>query len=167
MPLTDACHLGWVAGLVEGEGCFSAKGNRPSVQVVTTDSDVAHRLLDWTGVGNVTGPVQRPNRKPYFRWTVSKRDDAGELIEQILPLLCARRAAKAAEVLALWRSAPPKRGTAPTCGYGHALEGKNLCLADGRRKCRICQARRQRDYRARKREAVEAAGVPLLAGSGR
>lgn len=39
------------------------------------------------------------------------------------------------------------------CDYGHPLFGSNLYIIDGHRRCRVCNARRQREYRERKRTA--------------
>lgn len=144
----QAIRLGWVTGLIEGEGCIIDRNGRPSVEVATTDKDVALRLHEWSGVGVVNGPYPGTN-KEVWRWRVTKRDDAGELLERMLPLLCGRRAEKAATVIAAWRARPTK-GTAPTCGKGHLLDEANLRVADGRRRCRKCDQARQREYRERK-----------------
>jgi hypothetical protein len=149
----DGLRLGWIAGLIEGEGWLGIQPPaRPTVQVITTDHDVVLRLHEWSGVGNVSGPHAGTN-KPTYRWVVTKREDAGRLLEAILPLLAERRAERARDIIALWRASPPKRGTAPTCGRGHDLVPPNLVLVDGRRRCLKCQARRQREHRARKAAA--------------
>jgi hypothetical protein len=145
----DQEHLGWVAALIEGEGWIGLRGtSRPVVQVVSTDLDVVERLREWTGVGVINANALRPDRKQSWRWTVGRRDDAGMLLEEILPLLLRRRAAKARGAIEAWRSSPPKRGTAPTCTHGHDLSGANVQIREGRRRCRACGTDRMRKYRA-------------------
>ncbi len=140
-------RLAWVAGLFEGEGWIGVRGGRPTLQVVSTDEDVITRLAEWTGVGHVTGP-HKGTVKPTWHWKVTKRDDAGQLLERLIPLLCKRRAQRAREVVQAWHAAGPTRGTAPTCSKGHRLEGDNLRISEGRRRCRQCIRERARGYRA-------------------
>lgn len=150
-------QIAWVAGLIEGEGWFGTRGGgRPTVEVASTDRDVIDRLRAWTGVGTIDGPYVRPNRKPYFKWRVTAREDAAALLLELCPYLCERRLRRAREVLAIWETLAPKLGTAPACKYGHLLSGGNLYIWGDRRRCRECQNRRQREYGARQRANVGA-----------
>jgi hypothetical protein len=151
-------HLGWVAGLVEGEGWLGlTKWGGPQVVVQMVDRDVIDRLHEWTGVGHVTGPyrLKEADRQPTWKWAVTARDDAAWLIGKLTPLFGQRRRARAVEVLDAYRAAGPTRGTAGICGQGHDISdgSPNLRLVvEGKytkRRCLECQARRQRDHRAR------------------
>ena len=101
----------WVAGLLEGEGAFYLRTNRPisklgrsygpysypTVAVCMTDRDVLDRLCEKTGTGAVTGPRERPLRpeeKPVFYWTVTRTVEALALMLEVLPHMCERRAAQ-------------------------------------------------------------------------
>ena len=149
---SDEIRTAWIAGVIEGEGWFGIVGDsRPKIQVTSTDQDVILRLREWSGIGNVTGPYQRLERKPTWRWVVSAREDAGPFMEKILPFLLQRRAETARRIIGLWKQAAPKRGTEPTCKHGHPFSGDNLVVKEGRRRCRACIARRQREYRERSR----------------
>jgi hypothetical protein len=82
-------EVAWVAGLVEGEGCFYIQtekytskrtgetyhNRRPTLIVAMTDEDVVKRLQEVTGVGTVnrSGPQNknRPNHKPMWRYRVN------------------------------------------------------------------------------------------------
>jgi hypothetical protein len=157
----EPLRLGWIVGIVEGEGWLGASGGRPGQATITvqmTDLDVIERLAEWSGVGNVSGPyhVRHTDRQDTWKWSVTARDDAAWLIGQMAPYLGARRKAKALEVLDAWAAAGPTRGTADTCGEGHDIRdgSPNLRLVvEGKytkRRCLLCQARRQREHRARK-----------------
>jgi hypothetical protein len=158
-------ELGWVVGIVEGEGYLADRNGRPAIVVAMTDEDIILRLSELTGVGNVTGPHPRkgPGWKPIYKWIVTARDDGAWLIGKMAPHLGARRGVKAREILDAYAAAGPTRGTADTCSYGHDIsdDSKNLRrIAEGKytkRRCLACQARRQREHRAR--EALRAAGV--------
>lgn len=90
--LTDG-ELGWVAGLLEGEGSFDS-GGRPGglrIQVAMTDLDVLERLAQVVGTGTVNGPYKyQAKQKPYWRWTV-RGTWAMILAARIRPNMGARR----------------------------------------------------------------------------
>lgn len=94
--LSDS-ELGWVAGLLEGEGSFSESYKRVRVQVYSTDEDVVRRIHALTGLGNVTGPYARratniavrSQPKPIFCWVA--RVGSERLCEAVFPLMGERR----------------------------------------------------------------------------
>jgi hypothetical protein len=98
-------ELAWVAGLLEGEGCFTRKSGASSLRGVTvqchmTDLDVLQRLHRTIGVGHLRGPYKASgptgSRKKYKpRWMVQVSGPAAyQLMQQLLPLMCSRRAAR-------------------------------------------------------------------------
>jgi hypothetical protein len=95
----------WVAGILEGEGCFDANANRrsPRVRVEMTDQDIVLRLHRMLG-GSVHYPTNRhPDRwKDTARWTLGKRSEAEPVFRAIRPWLSERRGAKVDELLAIW-----------------------------------------------------------------
>jgi hypothetical protein len=110
-------ELGWVAGLIEGEGCFfvttrSAGGYGPysyaRVTVCMTDRDVLERLQQVTGVGTLEKVRERkdPAHKPISQWIVCRHEEAIELMRLIYPLMGSRRQAKIREVLAHFETRP-------------------------------------------------------------
>jgi DNA-binding Lrp family transcriptional regulator len=103
-------ELGWVAGILEGEGCFFVTTRRtakygPYVYArVTgmTDRDVLERLRKVTGVGVLERVRARkdPRHKPIWQWIVSRNQEAIELMVAVYPHMGTRRQAKIREVLA-------------------------------------------------------------------
>lgn len=97
-------QLGWVAGIVEGEGCISTTATPrinhvyiyPLVKVGMADEDVIRRLAEWTGLGRVSGPHLPPVRakaghKPQWHWNVNKIAHVEALCSALWPLLGERR----------------------------------------------------------------------------
>lgn len=107
-------EIGWVAGIIEGEGSFAVRsktnpttGNTSrsgQIQVAMTDPDILRRLAEVTGVGHVNGPYVRPTDKahwkPLYHWTVSRKSDLARILLAIYPLLGERRKQRVAAVLA-------------------------------------------------------------------
>lgn len=95
-------QLGWVAGIIEGEGSISVTAAQkignvytyPLVIVGMTDEDVVRRLHEWSGIGRVTGPFCPPSRgtnKPHWCWSVNKISHVEALCAAIAPFLSERR----------------------------------------------------------------------------
>lgn len=107
MNLLSDTKLGWVAGILEGEGSFtlsSSKGRskRIRVSVEMTDIDVVEGLYEVTGIGRVYICTQRkPEWKPSRVWAVSVRQDCFDLMQAVYPLMGKRRSAKIDECLAI------------------------------------------------------------------
>jgi hypothetical protein len=108
--LTDF-ELGWVAGILEGEGCFliTTRTKGPygpylyaRVTVCMTDRDVLERLQRVTGIGTLERIRERkdPKHKPISQWIVCRNQEAIELMVAVYPHMGARRQAKIREVLA-------------------------------------------------------------------
>jgi hypothetical protein len=99
-------ELGWVVGLLEGEGCFSIDrpANRPNVyvrvEVQTADRDVLERLAEYTGLAGVYGPYKTRSKKhaPMFGWHVTGKI-AVELMELVRNHMGGRRQRRIGEVL--------------------------------------------------------------------
>jgi hypothetical protein len=99
----------WVAGFLEGEGAFYwvifQKGKYgpyyyPRVGASSTDQDVIERLPEYSGAGQITGPYPRkPPQKTVWYWTVTNRDDAIALMQEMYPYMGERRRARIDEVL--------------------------------------------------------------------
>lgn len=104
--MSDA-EKGWVAGIIEGEGCLrfydSTAGKSAtctaSVVVVMTDEDVIRSLWYVTGLGNFGENKRGPNDllrcKRIFRWAVTDRQGVLDLLTTLRPFFHTRRGEKA------------------------------------------------------------------------
>lgn len=89
----------WLAGLLEGEGCFYANGStlRPShgcgISLQMTDKDIVEKAASLLNV-NLSGfQDARGNRKPAWRFQVCG-DNAIYFMRLLLPFMGKRRTAK-------------------------------------------------------------------------
>ena len=153
----DQIRWAWLAGILEGEGCFTFGSNRqPKIVVVMSDEDIIRRAHAWSGVGVVYGPrVPKTghNIKPLWYWHVSARAEVALVIEQVLPLLGARRAKRAGELLVEAQRASRHNKDKTHCKYGHPLRGMNVYIWKGRRCCMTCRAEAAQRLRDRRRSA--------------
>jgi hypothetical protein len=110
--------LGWLAGLLEGEGSFSLvhytdrrKGRHPcrygKVSLNMTDRDVVERVVSVTGLGRVWGPTRSPSRaqhKATYSWAIQGARKVEPLVTLLQPLMGERRRQQIDRVLVACRS---------------------------------------------------------------
>lgn len=102
--LKAAVDIAWAAGLFEGEGSIQlwqdTKSERsyPRLELSSTDQDVVLRFAGILG-GAIYGPIERENRKPFWRWTATG-ERARSALAVLAPQLGARRTARMDDVLA-------------------------------------------------------------------
>lgn len=134
-------NLGWLAGLLEGEGCFSLTGTSrttPTITLVMTDQDVMERAADVMGAPSIWMPKLRPRRKQTYRFALSGSRAVGWMMT-LYPFLGSRRKARLRECLDVWRRVPVKRSLRSHCPAGHPLSGQNLFVNNrNQRGCRTC-----------------------------
>ena len=113
-------ELYWIAGILEGEGCFSPHKGKPRkdgsraikayIQLHMRDEDIVRRVCECTGVGKVYGPYHftrnyagatkaydKSKHSGQYRWCVTG-DEALELLKELYPLMGERRREKIDEV---------------------------------------------------------------------
>lgn len=93
----------WLAGLLEGEGCFAFAGT-PKIILEMTDEDVVERAAFLIN-SYVKARTPKPNRKQVFH-TEATGERARNVMEAILPHMGKRRSAKIREVLKLSAGRP-------------------------------------------------------------
>lgn len=102
--------IAWCAGLYEGEGTVIYGPNHKgplAVRISSTDRDVLELMRERSGIGTVTGPYS-PNgfgKKPWHLWS-ARGFAAVALLNDMMPWLGERRAARALEKIALWGERP-------------------------------------------------------------
>lgn len=100
----------WLAGLLEGEGSFDLhRGAYPRVRLGMTDRDVVGRAA------TVMGTKVRTSLRP-APWTATFHTElsgarAAELLDELLPLMGARRSSKIATILGHYRLANSDRSS--------------------------------------------------------
>jgi hypothetical protein len=95
----------WLAGLLEGEGCFALYANRhgtrrPRVTVKMADRDVVARVAERFGVAVVLCRLSKPGWSDMYQVRLCGAK-AEECMRVVLPLMGARRAAKIQEIFSL------------------------------------------------------------------
>lgn len=111
---TDKLELAWLAGWLEGEGCFGAytstrkRPDRPraytntkfQIQAPSTDRDVVERAaVAMGGYVNYRAP-RYPGCKPQWCACLTRRAEVLDLLSALRPMMGERRSAKFDEVLA-------------------------------------------------------------------
>ena len=101
----------WLAGLLEGEGCFTfqlgknrngGKRKRPSlaVSVSMSDKDVIERVQQVVGAGTISYvPPRKEGWKPLWRWGLSRRAEVIQLVTELRPWMGERRGARIDEMI--------------------------------------------------------------------
>ena len=110
-PPTNPSDLAWLAGLLDGEGCFADWGAYPSqsglrrhyptIALAMTDSDVVERAANYFGSKVHCNAARPPATKPTYRTTVNGAK-AGKFMLALLPYMGQRRSAKINSVLMRW-----------------------------------------------------------------
>lgn len=93
----DRDDVVWLAGLLEGEGCFDLqRGKYPRVRLAMTDRDVVGRAA--TLFGSSIRLTLKSGEKP--TWHAERQGAAAaEIMRAILPFMGARRSQRIAEIL--------------------------------------------------------------------
>jgi len=99
--------LYWLAGLLEGEGCFCWSAGRdryryPRISLSMTDQDVIVRAQSFFGTCKSTGYTPSA-RKPYYTIQITGSRAAGWMMT-LYSLMGKRRKARIKEILLLWKS---------------------------------------------------------------
>lgn len=96
----DRVDAAWLAGLLDGEGCFDAPRGNPRVRVKMSDLDVVLRAASLLNATTHHEIVE--GRKPLLvAQTTGER--AVEALTDILPFLGSRRTARATEIILAYR----------------------------------------------------------------
>ncbi len=101
-----ATDIAWLAGLLEGEGCFgryeTAGKPRFCVVCVSTDRDVLESVQRITGCGTIKHRVtqsQLPNHKAAYHWQTWSRLEVLHVARLVLPYMHSRRKRKVEGIL--------------------------------------------------------------------
>jgi hypothetical protein len=101
----SAPEAAWIAGILEGEGCWTTHAGRKNwlVAVRMTDQDIIERLQRLTGIGRVTMEESARGHKTAWAWQISARPHREWLTLTVWPWLGVRRRER---ILQLWPDIP-------------------------------------------------------------
>lgn len=126
-------EIAWLAGLLEGEGCFGYYNSAPSIQLQMTDEDIVIRAATLMNakMRSVWKPRGKPTYKPVYSCAL-RGPDCVAWMEAVLPFMGARRGAVIRDILHKWslRTKPfrvrGQRNPAP-CHPDRPVISKGMC----------------------------------------
>lgn len=152
--MIDIKDIYWLAGFIEGEGCFQfhKKNHAPYITISQKDPQCLYDIKNIFG-GSIHSYRDR-EENIYYKWTASTRLASG-LMLTLYSLLSDRRKEKIKECITQWKNVPTvghyKRNKLLICHLGHDLTNdNNIYLWRGKRRCKRCNAIRARIYRGKK-----------------
>src|SRR6267142_4585618 len=105
-------EINWVAGILEGEGCFSTNGNGSIIITLTmTDKDVVYKAASILGGNGSVIEINKDNLKDsgfkrvlklYYRYSVYG-PNAKEWMEVLYPLMGERRRKRILQLLEIYK----------------------------------------------------------------
>ena len=128
-------ELHWLAGILEGEGCFHSNHGRRHQAKITlsmTDEDVVRRVAKiFNNTVTMKPPSNQGNRMVF---AVAKTSaPAAAWMMTLYPLLGNRRRAKIREILTAWRAGPRRlargKGRAALCHPTELWYASGLCFS--------------------------------------
>lgn len=96
-PLSEI-QAAWLAGLIDGEGCFDAPRGNPRIRIKMSDLDVVLRAADLMGAKTYMETPRFEDYKPCMVAQITG-DRAAAVMRALLPYLGSRRSGKATEII--------------------------------------------------------------------
>jgi len=107
VQITEEQELAYIAGIIDGEGCFTMAQDKSCktvqyhcrIQLEMTDFDAVLRVHT-VFPGRMYGPYDysKRGRKPTMRWVLNKQVDVFNCLLKIRPYLSARRLQRSGEL---------------------------------------------------------------------
>lgn len=154
-------ELAWLAGLLEGDGCFHlSQGRYPLLVLGMTDRDTVERAQEVCGgVGSISErPAGTKGYKPMWRWDVCSVD-AIAVMMTVYGMMSTRRQARIREVIEGYRSAPGRAWNGQ-----RRREESSALEAQGLRRCSVCdEVKSLSDYaKVNRKSQCRACRLPLM-----
>lgn len=160
--MTSEAEIGYIAGLLEGEGSFSIKGrSSPYISFCMTDEDTVIKACNIMNVrlSKIGKRIdKRPNTKPTYYIAIYGRD-AMKWMRMIRPYMSIRRGIKIDEVINIVIKYKPyiELGSDYCATYGHSIKYDWEWYFDnnGVKKCKRC-------VRSPIKPPIESGGLPFI-----
>lgn len=143
-------EIGWIAGILEGEGCFSINNRLPWAPRITVglyDLDVINKIKNITHCNYLVTSMDKPDHintrtKLYYYITIPT-DKAIQWMMTIYPLMSKRRQETIKTLLNNWKL--HIKGQREYCSKGHALIIENRTKST--KQCKLCMLNYYREKR--------------------
>mgnify|MGYP001613215682 CR=1 FL=1 len=152
--MIDVNSLWWVAGFLEGEGCFMPPPKSACISAVQVQKEPLERLSSVLGgtVLIVKRTHKNPKHQDAWRWhLIGVHAVAAGMT--LYSLMSPKRKTAIRAMIAAWREQKIYQRLRTSCPYGHPYSAKNTYvppktnLSPGNRRiCRTCVNRRSRAY---------------------
>lgn len=133
-------QIGWLAGIIEGEGCIRIKnGKNPSVIVEMTDRDIIDRLQTLTAGGTISERKKKQvHHKQSWCWSLCARKDVARILLAIYPYMSYRKKTKIGECADAFLAPrnPGKRKNLRPCG---TIAAARRHYSNGEKPCEPCR----------------------------
>ena len=128
MPVSTK-DIAWVAGILEGEGCFTLRSGRgtPLIQLMMTDMDIVIRVAQLLEANRVT-ECKTPTKsgKPIYRVNIFGRNAVAWCMT-LYVLMGERRQSRIRELLMSWKKAKNNNYLRKRCS---SRGGKDIWVND-------------------------------------
>lgn len=136
----------YIAGLLEGEGCFSFY-KTPKISLAMTDRDIVVKVRDIICINcNIEHVRGEENKKDIYRFAVYGAISV-QWMMTLYSLMGARRKEKIREILSIWKTKMQYRHINGLCRHGHPFVIVNFDYVynvNGAKVCLHCRKRRSR-----------------------
>ena len=105
MAPINEIKLAWLAGILEGEGCFKMDP-RPRIAVAMTDEDIIERVATLFSSSYTKWNVKTKGGKSVWQTTIGRRKDLPELLTRLYPYMGKRRQEKIDELFIYYKEVP-------------------------------------------------------------
>jgi hypothetical protein len=151
-------NLAWLAGLLEGDGCFTVGSSQGLLRLecAMSDLDVLQKAQDIAGTGNISGPYNYGiGSKAMYRWHVTTTKNAYALMVALYPWLGNRRKNRILDLLESFRVYGIKLSKPTKCPQDHLYLSENTYItSNGSNGCRECRRESVRRSRLRRMEKI-------------
>lgn len=159
-------EIHWIAGLLEGEGCFRLhkKFQTPMIYIGMTDRDTIEKARAILGGNSAIHerPGLKDTHKRIYSFAVTPSRLAIEWMHILYPLMSERRKKRIKEIIAIY-DAKPRRADDLTCAHGHVFAEVGYYIQEnGSRTCKTCAREHGKVNQQALRDRRKAEGIKYV-----